>query len=148
MLPVMSHKNLWLVPRLKRVRDVDTMFDRFWSDLWRDDMPAGNYFGNLDIRQDDDKLYVEADLPGFTRDQIDITLEDDVLHLEANRQAKEESKQKGYYIRERTVGQWTRTVRLPAPVQEEDIKATLENGVLSITLTKTPEHKKHRIKLD
>jgi HSP20 family protein len=116
------------------------LLDEFLPDVqpWR-------HSGNLDVYEDDKNLYVEAELAGFHKDQIELTLEDGVLHLKAEQREEKEDKQETYYIRERRQGKWSRSIQLPVAVQEDNISATYQDGVLKVSLAKQMEKQTHRI---
>jgi len=90
---------------------------RLLDDLWSGDFPS-HKIGNIDVYEDDDKLHIDAEFPGFKREEINITLEDNVLLLEAQRNESKEEKNNNYFGRERTQGKFGRAVRLPVGVDE------------------------------
>lgn len=77
-----------------------------------------------------------ADLPGYDRDDIDITLTGDTLQIEATRRSTEEEVDGRYLRRERHERTVSRSVRLPEPVDEEGASATYRNGVLEVRFPK------------
>ncbi len=101
----------------------------------------------VDVVDRDAEYVVTADLPGFSPDDIDVTLEDGVLHIEADREAEagteesEEADENGgrserYIYQERTHESVSRTVRLPEAVDEAAVTASHSNGVLTVELPK------------
>lgn len=97
---------------------------------------------SVDVAEDDEEVTVTADLPGFDKDDIDISIRDAQLTIRAHRD--EESEQTGeasedatYHRRERTHREVSRSLRLPADINEEQANATYQNGVLTVTLPKT-----------
>ena len=108
-------------------------------------------FGNLplDMYETDDALIIEATLPGFTQDEIEIEEQNGILSIRAEHQ--EEHKQEGdaWLVHERSVQVFERTVPLPVEVKVDKAEATLENGVLHITFPKTKAEKSltNRIKI-
>lgn len=101
----------------------------------------------VDIHEDSDVIRVDAELPGFTKDEINVTMEKGVLEISAERSSDNKSEEnKGTaLVRERRFTRFARSFKLPTPISEEDIKATFENGVLHLTLPKRPEVKPRRI---
>jgi HSP20 family protein len=100
----------------------------------------------VDIREDGDHLVVEAELPGFKKDEVDITLENQTLTISAEK--KEENKQevKGeYLLNERRYSRFLRSFTLPPTVDEKSVQAKLENGVLTVSLSKREETKPRKI---
>ena len=101
--------------------------------------------GNLDMYEDKDTLYVEAELPGFDREEIQLSLEDGMLRLEAEHKDENEQKDTNYYIRERGHKKWSRNIQLPVSVANDKVKATFTNGVLSVALEKPEKDKPQKI---
>jgi HSP20 family protein len=103
----------------------------------------------VDIREDQDHFYVEAELPGFKKDDVDITLENQTLTIAAER--REENKQgdpqkKGdLLLHERRYSRFLRSFTLPPTVDEQTVNAKLADGVLTITLNKREETKPRKI---
>lgn len=114
----------------------------------------GNY--GVDIREDADHIYIEADMPGFRKEDINISLENGVLAISAERREEESAQpQQGeqrrqpesYLLRERRYHRFIRSFALPAQVDEQNVQAKLENGVLKIALNKREEAKRKQIQL-
>jgi len=141
MLPILRH--LEPLHRRERWDTLGQMLDNIWSD----EFPMIKAFGNMDIYEDENNLHVEAELPGFKRDEIQITLENNVLHLEAERKQESENKDNNYYVRERSQGKMSRVIRLPIPVEPENVKAAFENGILKVTLEKQQKNKTRKIEI-
>jgi HSP20 family protein len=119
------------------------MFDD-WSEAG-DLAPYG-----VDVREDADHVYVEADLPGFRKEDIDITLQDGVITIAAEHRerTKKEPQQKGdYLLRERRYERFERSFTLPQSVDEQSVNAKLDNGCLTITLDRTEQSKAKKIPL-
>lgn len=91
----------------------------------------------VDILDDEDELVVTAELPGFDRDDIEITITDQTLWLTAHRDEEHESERERYHRKERRSTTMKRSVRLPASVLTDKASATLHNGILTLTLPKT-----------
>ena len=97
----------------------------------------------VDVHEDGDHFYVEAELPGFNKDEVDITLEDGVLTIRAERKT-ETNKRDPLHI-ERRWTQFQRAFTLPTAVNENSVKASMDSGVLTITLDKREETKPKKI---
>ncbi|MFP4654104.1 MAG: Hsp20/alpha crystallin family protein [Methanohalobium sp.] len=110
---------------------------------------TGETFSPLvDIKEEDNNVIVTADMPGVNKDDVDITVRDDTLEVNAKCSEESKTEEEGYYRHERTYRVFSRTVPLPASVNEEDASAKLENGVLHITLPKAEEEKERKIKVE
>ena len=122
-------------------RDLGTFMNRFFGS--QQDGGRLAPFG-VDVREDGDHLYVEAELPGFRKDDVDITLENQTLTIAAER--KEEQEQKGdLLLHERRYHKFLRSFTLPPTVDEKSVDAKLADGVLKITLNKREETKPRKI---
>ncbi|WP_267643257.1 Hsp20/alpha crystallin family protein [Haloarchaeobius amylolyticus] len=91
----------------------------------------------LDIEDVDDKLVVTAELPGFDRDEIAVSIDDGTLTIEAEHESTAEEREGTFLHRERTQRTLKRSVSLPAAVDAADVAATYRNGVLTVTLQKS-----------
>jgi HSP20 family protein len=122
-------------------RDFNTMLNRFFGG--QQDGGRLAPFG-VDVREDADHIYVEAELPGFRKDDVDITLENQNLTIAAQRQ--EEKEKKGdLLLHERRYRQFLRSFTLPPTVDEKSVDAKLNDGVLTITLNKREETKPRKV---
>lgn len=100
----------------------------------------------VDIREDGDSLVVEAELPGFKKDEIDITLENQTLTISAERKDEQREEKKGeYLLNERRYSRFLRSFTLPPTVDEKTVNARLEDGVLTVSLNKREETKPRKI---
>ncbi|MFH1417493.1 MAG: Hsp20/alpha crystallin family protein [Planctomycetota bacterium] len=100
----------------------------------------------LNIWEDSESLYAEAELPGMTLDDLETYVEGDALVLKGGRKAAM-CDDCTCHRQERPVGSFARTVRLPAQINADKVEATLKNGVLSITLPKAEVAKARRIQV-
>lgn len=102
----------------------------------------------VDIYDSKDNLLVKADMPGLNKDEIDISIEDDVLVLRGGKKEEQEKKDKGFVRKERFYGSFYRAISLPTKVEAGKVKANYKNGVLEIVLPKAEEVKPKQIKVD
>ena len=119
------------------------------------DRLAGSFFEggrrgplvNVDVREDEGHYYVDADVPGFERDDIDVTLEDGVLTVSGERKRTETREGESFHVIERRHGRFTRSFRLSDNVKDEGIEASMKDGVLTVKLAKADEIKPRRIEV-
>ncbi|SDD58370.1 HSP20 family protein [Natrinema hispanicum] len=90
----------------------------------------------IDLIDHGDEFELTANVPGFDRDEIDARISENTLTITAEREAETEAKEELYLKRERAHRSVSRSIRLPEPVDEENVTATYENGVLRLTLPK------------
>ena len=121
--------------------DVNRALAQWWGDGGETGVP-GVY--PVDIREDENHIYVDAELPGFKNSEVEVTLENGLLHIQAER--KEETEPKGeVHLRERRFTRVSRSFSMPNTVDEKKVEAALQNGVLHLTLNKREEVKPKKI---
>jgi HSP20 family protein len=99
----------------------------------------------VNVSEDADHIYVQAELPGVDPQDLDITLKEQNLVLRGERKIPAEEKNVNYHRRERESGFFRRVLRLPAPVDANKVEAACQDGVLTITLAKPEEVKPRQI---
>ncbi|MBI4517871.1 MAG: Hsp20/alpha crystallin family protein [Deltaproteobacteria bacterium] len=116
--------------------------ERWWpSRALRMQVPA------VDVYEDKDAVVVKADLPGMSKDEIEVSLTGSALTLKGEKRKAEEIKDHDYYRSERSYGAFSRTLALPADIKSDQVTASFKDGVLEIRLPKTEEAKKKQIKV-
>ncbi len=101
----------------------------------------------VNVWEDDASIHVEAELPGFARDEVDVTFEDGSLTIRAARAASQERSGETYLRRERSTSEFARTIAVGVDVEADGIVATLEDGVLVVTLPKSKASRAHKIQI-
>ena len=101
----------------------------------------------VNVYRKDDQIFVEAEIPGMQKDQIEVSVQDDRLTLSGERKETEEIKESEYLRHERPAGSFFRSISLPSAVNAEKIDAKYENGVLSLTIPRAEEAKMKRIEI-
>jgi HSP20 family protein len=86
----------------------------------------------VDLLEEEDRLVIQADLPGIPREDVSVDIEDGVLTLKGERRTDNEVKEENYYRRERSWGRFARRFRIPEGVDPDTIAATYKDGVLRI----------------
>ena len=101
----------------------------------------------LDLRETDEAFVVDAVLPGVKPEDLDITIQDNILTINAEtRQEQQAGEQQGMYHRvERRYGRFSRAMSLPAQVNADQVRATLDNGILHLEIPKAEEARPHKI---
>ncbi len=138
----------WTPPDLFRnrmTRLFDESFNHFLSPVASAEELGGKWVPPVDIRETDDELTLLAEVPGLGKDDVNVTLENNVLTLSGERRFEKDADKEGYHRIERSYGNFTRSFTLPANVQTDQVKASFEQGVLSITLPKREEAKPRKI---
>ncbi len=101
----------------------------------------------VDVREEEGRYVLEADLPGMTEKDVDVKVENDLLTLASKKEADREEKRNGYLLRERRTSTFHRSFVLPSDVDREHIQARLENGLLVVELPKTEAAKPRQIEV-
>jgi HSP20 family protein len=110
--------------------------------------PEGEQALPLDLSETAETLVVEASLPGFDADDVDVSIVGNTLTIKGEKRQEEEKEEKGkYHLRERRYGAFQRTITLPVDVDADATEAVFENGELKLTLPKAEEAKRKRIEL-
>ncbi len=106
-----------------------------------------NWVPVVDIREEDDKYVISADIPGVEPKDIDIQTENKVLTVRGERKTEHEEKEEGYIRRERVSGSFERSFRLPDVADLDKIEAKYENGELHIVVPKRKEATARKIEV-
>lgn len=141
-------------PFLTLHREMNRLFD----DVLRGGaLPAGGQSGSeggvllaphMDVSETEKELRIRAELPGVSEKDIDISLNDDVLTIRAEKRQERKEEREGVHFSERSFGTFQRSLRLPFQVNPDQVQARFENGVLSVTLPKTqPQERSRRIQV-
>jgi HSP20 family protein len=101
----------------------------------------------LDLYEDNDHLLVRVELPGMKKEDIEISLHEGVLSISGERKSEGKYNQAETYRSERFYGRFQRTVALPKGVAADKVKATYQDGILTVTLPKTEEAKPKQIEV-
>lgn len=99
----------------------------------------------LDVVEEGDNILVHASMPGVNPDDIDVTVENDVLTIKAQSTTEQEHKEGNYLMKERRTGSFHRSLRLPDTVDAEKATPRYEQGVLTVTLPKVEVKKARKL---
>ena len=97
---------------------------------------SDSFSPKIDISEDKESIHVTAEVPGVQKENLKITLQDNILTLQGEKKKEEESKDKNYHRVERSYGSFKRSFTLPVEVDSEKVEAKYENGMLKISLRK------------
>jgi HSP20 family protein len=106
---------------------------------------GGEYSLALDVSENEEQFTVVAAVPGVSPADLEITLTDNVLTIRGELRQEQEREQERVHLRERRYGRFVRSLTLPVPVQDEQIEAHYEQGVLTLRLPKAEQAKPKRI---
>lgn len=124
-------------------RDFNRIFGDFGVQLPIFNRPAIDvgWIPDLEVFQRDNRLIVRADLPGMKKEDVKVSIQDQVLILEGERKVEEDVKRDGFHRTERTYGSFFRTLPLPEGAKFDRVDATFKDGVLEIAMPMEPAKK-------
>ena len=108
---------------------------------------VGSWSLALDVAEKGDVFTIKASLPGINPEDLNVTLEDNVLTVQGEVKEDETIEEETYHIRERRFGSFSRSLRFPVPVNANEIVASYDNGVLTLTVPKAEDVKPKRIEI-
>jgi HSP20 family protein len=120
--------------------------DAFFNDFFNESFPVAkrSFEPTVDVRENDKQFVISAELPGLSKDDFKITVENNTLILEGEKKIENEEKAENYYRSERSYGKFRRAFRLTDTVDSGKIKADYKNGILEIEIPKSekaqPKH--------
>lgn len=126
---------------------LNRIFDSFFDESRPDSQMTGNWLPETDIEETKDALIVRTDLPGMTKDDLHISVEDNQLIISGERKSKHEKSDKNFHRVERTYGTFYRRFALPATVMQDKVEASYKDGVLEVTIPKAEEVKPREIEI-
>src|SRR4051794_26001857 len=125
------------------------LFDTFFNqDLaGNEDVSNRAWMPPVDIQETEEGYRLQAELPGLTKDDINITLENNVLRLSGERKLEKDVRKESFQRIERTYGAFSRAFALPQQVNSAGVQAAFENGVLTINVPKAEQAKPRKIEI-
>ncbi|MEJ5306692.1 MAG: Hsp20/alpha crystallin family protein [candidate division WOR-3 bacterium] len=128
-------------------KEIDSLFDdRFFGKMLQPYYES-NWTPSMDISETDKEFLVTVELPGMKKEDINLSIDNNVLTIEGERKSEKEEKGRTFHRIERSYGKFYRSVTLPKKVDEENIKATFKDGLLNITLPKVEKEKVKNIEI-
>lgn len=129
-------------PLTRLQQDMNRVFDNFFEDFSLTPFQDRDIytFPKIDIKETKKEVMVSAELPGMDADDIDISINDNVLSLRGEKKQERKDEGENYYHMECAYGSVHRNVTLPSEVESDNVNAIFKNGVLKVTMTKKPEN--------
>jgi HSP20 family protein len=129
-------------------KTMDSLFDEGFSRPWRALTPEAFEAGfPLDVSQTEDAIEVKASLPGVKPEDVDITVQNDVLTIRASHRTEQEDKKREFYRREIRHGSYQRSFSLPMSVDADKAEASFEHGELVLRLPKAESVRPKQIRI-
>ena len=128
-------------------RSLLSRFNRLFGELDEDTL-ASDWQPAVDVKEEEDKYIVTADIPGVDPNDIEVTVENNVLSISGKRESEKKEEREGYRRIERSSGRFFRRFALPQTVDDSKVSARTEKGVLHITIPKSEKQKAKRINVN
>lgn len=151
------------VGQARSLRDeIDRMFDQFALSMgpfartpllraplaWDTGAWQGAFLPRVDLKETDEGFVLTAELPGMTKDSIDLTVAEDSVTLKGERKEEKEEKGEHFHSRETSFGAFERLIPLPGAVDVDKVEAKMKDGVLTLRLVKAEKTRKREIKIE
>jgi HSP20 family protein len=127
--------------------EMNRLFSGTFSRGSQDEVLRGAWSPSVDIFENKNEIVLEAELPGMTAEDVNISIENNVLTLHGERKFEKKDESDNFHRVERSYGSFTRSFTLPPTVSSENANAEFNNGVLRLTLAKREEAKPRRIEI-
>ncbi len=136
--------------RFEPMRDLDHFSNRFQR--FFDEFPGfqnahqDSFSPRIDISEDEKSILIDAEVPGVPKENLKITLQDNILTIEGEKKKSNVEKEKNFYREERSFGKFKRSFTLPIEVDSENVDAKFSDGNLEIKLNKlAPKVEKEKV---
>ncbi len=136
--------------KFEPIRDLDNIsnrFQRIFNEFPEFQFNTINTFSpKIDISENEKSILIEAEIPGVPKENLKITLQDNILTIEGEKKKVFEEKENNYFREERSFGEFKRSFTLPLEVDSDNVDAKFSNGILEIKLNKIqPKEEKERV---
>lgn len=123
-------------------RVLEEFNEEFGYPLWPSMLTSPPRFPAIDVKEEEKQYVVMADLPGMSRNEVNVLVGDGILDISAKRQQESEEDKEGYVRKERGYYSFHRRLALPEDAEEEGVEAKLEEGVLKLSIPKKKKEDK------
>jgi HSP20 family protein len=125
-------------------QQIDRVFDNFTT--WNG-FPVGAFTPSMEVAETPQGLEITTELPGIDEKDVEISVADGILTIRGEKKEEKKEEKKTYRLIERSYGSFERSLALPRSVDTASVNATMSNGVLKITIAKSPEAQAQQIKI-
>ena len=129
--------------------EMNSLMNNFFSrgDLMAPQIFDSSFYPAIDLKEKENKYFIDADVPGMNESDIDIDLHDNILTIKGEKKAEKNAKDVAYVCSERACGSFRRNIYLDEDVDQSNIKADLKDGVLHVELAKKEASKSNHKKI-
>jgi len=139
------------VSRLESTESLPDLSESFWESFWRPHLNISPFsilnYPNVNVYENDDEVHVEAELPGMDAQDFEVSFQNNAILLKGEKKLCKEGENGSYRKIECRYGSFHRVIPVSSEVDEDTIKAKLEKGLLTLTMSKKEEAKKKRIEI-
>lgn len=121
---------------VRRNSTFPSMFDEFFGDMTTGMKDFASHVPSVNIKEEDERFVLEMSAAGYKKDEVKLTVEDDVLTIVGEHQAQSEDKGEKYITREFSKGSFKRSFNLNGMVNADKVNASFDNGILTIEMPK------------
>ncbi len=134
-------------PILNLQREIDKMFNNVFNGDMQDDgtLLSSEWTPAADVAEQANEYVVKMELPGINKDDVKITIKENVLTIQGEKKHEKETKESNFHRVERSYGSFQRSFALPTTVKTDMIEAAYKDGILNVTLPKADEAKTRQI---
>ncbi|ADO44733.1 MAG: Hsp20/alpha crystallin family protein [Hydrogenobacter thermophilus] len=129
---------------LERIR---REFDRLIEEMWPREEVERAFAPAVEMYETDNEIVVKAELPGVKKENIEVSIKDNTLHIRGEKKEEREEKTETIHRLERVYGKFERVLTLPVDVKAEEVKAEYKDGILEIRLPKSEVSKEKKIEI-
>ncbi len=148
MATMMQRKPQQLSPFIQLHEQFDNLLKNFFDeDEFETSLNEMTWRPRMDVSENDEAFFVHLDLPGVNPEDVEISVTDNQLTVQGQREEETETRDKKFHRVERTFGSFFRSLMLPAGCDASEIDALSDNGVINITIPKTEQKKSKTIKI-
>ena len=127
-------------------QEMNRLFDEFFGER-QQELAEGSWLPSVDVSETGEEIVVRAELPGLSKEDIELNIQDNVLTLKGEKKQEKKEEKENHHRVERSYGSFSRSFTLPAGVDPENVQATFKDGVLVIALPKVEEAKQKKIEI-
>lgn len=127
--------------------EMDRLFDDFFGMTPARAERGAIWSPAVNVREDENNFYIEAELPGMTKEDIDLEIEQNSLCIKGDRKFEKKEEGENYHFVERSYGSFYRSFSLPGNVDPEGISAEYKDGLLQVTVPKKEEVKPKKVEI-
>lgn len=127
--------------------EMDRLWDRFFGERPLMKALSEEWSPSVDISETEDKVLVNAELPGLEAKDVNVSISGDLLTIKGEKKKEKEEKDEHHHYVERYAGSFQRSFRLPVDIQSDKVEASFKKGVLKIVLPKAEAARKKAVEI-